>query len=85
MSTVYRRVNWVNNSTPLNAENLNQMDQGIENITNVANELSESVNELTENVEKDIDHIKLDIGHLMTKLVTATFDSTTGTLRIARI
>ena len=46
MNIVYERVEWEDlpqKTTPLNAENLNNMDAGIANVTELANELDTRV------------------------------------------
>lgn len=46
MNIVYERVEWEDlpqKTTPLNAENLNNMDAGIANVTDLANELDTRV------------------------------------------
>ena len=46
MNIVYERVEWEDlpqKTTPLNAENLNHMDAGIANVTDLANELDTRV------------------------------------------
>jgi len=46
MNIVYDRVEWEDlpqKTTPLNAENLNNMDAGIANVTDLANELDTRV------------------------------------------
>ena len=46
MNIVYDRVEWEDlpqKTTPLNAENLNNMDAGIANVTDLANELETRV------------------------------------------
>lgn len=46
MNIVYERVEWEDlpqKTTPLNAENLNNMDAGIANVTDLANEIDTRV------------------------------------------
>lgn len=46
MNIVYERVEWEDlpqKTTPLNAENLNNMDAGIANVTDLANEIDSRV------------------------------------------
>lgn len=46
MNIVYERVEWEDlpqKTTPLNAENLNNMDAGIANVTELANEIDTRV------------------------------------------
>lgn len=46
MNIVYERVEWEDlpqKTTPLNAENLNTMDAGIANVTDLANEIDSRV------------------------------------------
>lgn len=46
MNIVYERVEWEDlpqKTTPLNAENLNNMDAGIANVTDLANDLDTRV------------------------------------------
>jgi len=44
MKTNYSKTNWVNNSTPVNAENLNNIENGIYNLYSNALSLSDLIN-----------------------------------------
>ena len=44
MKLTYNKTNWVDNSTPVNAENLNNIENGISNLYSSAISLSDLVN-----------------------------------------
>ena len=47
MAKTYNRVNWVNNSTPVNATNLNNMDKGIKDAIEQGNTTEEALADTT--------------------------------------
>lgn len=49
MNITYTRVNWVDlpeTDTPLSSENLNNMDYGIKQVSDLANELDDAVGDI---------------------------------------
>ena len=71
----YQPVGWVNNVTPLNAANLNQMDNAIK----AAHDQLESLGEM----ESQFQEIKDSVNDLIQNSgIQAYFNSTTGALQI---
>lgn len=40
----YKKTIWINDVTPVNATNLNNIEEGIEKVTNAFNDLNSSIN-----------------------------------------
>ncbi len=88
MANGYDPINWENNITPLSAENLNKMDQAINNLydnmqawTELQTKLPEWKASIEGNEER-FTELDTAIKAVEPKLLTTSFDSTTGTLKI---
>lgn len=88
MAITYTKVNWQNNVTALNAQNLNQMEQGIVDTVSAINALGD-LQELKNSAEQ-VSDLATDIQNLETTVQTYVasdapeFDSSTGTLRLKK-
>ena len=71
----YQRVGWVNNVTPLNAANLNQMDNAIKASHDQLESLGEMESQFQE-IKDSVNELKQNSG------IQAYFNSTTGALQI---
>lgn len=69
MAITYAKVGWKDNQTALNAENLNQMDNGIKTVTDEVAKLQAWKEDF-------------DVGAGNDTTLDATFDRNTGTLRL---
>ena len=88
MAITYTRVNWQNNVTALNDQNLNQMEQGIVDTVSAINALG-NLQQLKESAEQvatiaqNLDKLERDVYQHTDKDV-AHFDASTGTLKLQR-
>lgn len=89
MAWHYNRINWEDNITPLSAKNLNKMDQAIYDLSENMYELTslrDSFPEWKQGIVQDVQSTVKDlperIASIESKLLTTSFDSKTGTLRI---
>lgn len=88
MAITYTKVNWQNNVTALNAQNLNQMEQGIVDTVSAINalgdlqQLKESAEQVV-NLAQDITNLENFVSEHVADDV-AQFDSNTGTLKLKR-
>ena len=88
MAITYTRVNWQNNVTALNDQNLNQMEQGIVDTVSAINALG-NLQQLKESAEQ-VTTIAHDLGQLDSLVHqyidndVAQFDASTGTLKLQR-
>lgn len=86
MAITYTRVNWQNNVTALNDQNLNQMEQGIVDTVSAINALG-NLQQLKESAEQVVT-IANDLGQLDSLVHqyidndVAQFDASTGTLKL---
>lgn len=86
MAITYTRVNWQNNVTALNDQNLNQMEQGIVDTVSAINALG-NLQQLKESAEQ-VTTIANDLGQLDSLVHqyidndVAQFDASTGTLKL---
>lgn len=86
MAITYTRVNWQNNVTALNDQNLNQMEQGIVDTVSAINALG-NLQQLKESAEQVVT-IANDLGqldglvHQYIDKDVAQFDASTGTLKL---
>lgn len=86
MAITYTRVNWQNNVTALNDQNLNQMEQGIVDTVSAINALG-NLQQLKESAEQ-VATIANDLGQLDSLVHqyidndVAQFDASTGTLKL---
>lgn len=71
----YQPVGWVNNVTPLNAANLNQMDNAIKSAHDQLESLGEMESQFQE-IKDSVNELKQNSG------IQAYFNSTTGALQI---
>lgn len=88
MANGYDPINWENNITPLSAENLNKMDRAIDNLydnmqawTELQTKLPEWKDSIAGN-DARFAELNSAIEQIEPKLLTTSFDSTTGTLKI---
>lgn len=86
MAITYTRVNWQNNVTALNDQNLNQMEQGIVDTVSAINALG-NLQQLKESAEQvatiahDLEELD-NFVHQHTDNDVAQFDASTGTLKL---
>lgn len=73
----YSPLEWENGVTPLNATNLNNMEQGIWRVTEAVNGLG--------NIGEEFAEVKQQMAILGASVLRATFDDSTGTLRIVTV
>lgn len=77
----YTRTVWENNVTPLNADNLNNMELGIENAHKLFTELGITGDEFQE-IKDSVLETKSSIDDLNNRQIKIRFDGDTGTLVI---
>ena len=86
MAITYTRVNWQNNVTALNDQNLNRMEQGIVDAVSAINALGD-LQQLKESAEQvgtigaNLDELAEYVSDHVDKDV-AQFDASTGTLKL---
>lgn len=71
----YSKLEWQNNVTPLNAANLNRMENGIQEALDKASEITE--------LATDVQNLSTTVSNLTSQVkpLTITFDSSTGKLK----
>lgn len=85
MAVTYERVNWVDEpstDTPLSAENLNKMDEGISELAEWSGDIEESIDDLIERVdgvEDDVSTLNTDVNDLKDDISQSYVESTNST------